>query len=158
MTNLFIENSRFNLVKLKENKAFLLELIRQIKESFVIGHCSITDWDDTTEVVISHRSDEYNAHKFYVNGEGVISYYSPSLMVDNKNAKRLEKKYNLKRIQWHAAYELREHNRIIDEKDNYGWVSLEIDNITKDNIDAFIKDIVFAFETKGHYGAYTLRR
>lgn len=158
MTNVFIENSRFSLSKLKENKSFLLNLIGELKEAFIIEHCSVIDIADKTYIVIAHNHQEYEAHKFYVNGQGVISYESPSLIVDNENAKRLEKKYNIKGIQWHSTYELREHNRVIAEKDNYGWIKLEIDNITKDNINTFIKDIVFAFETQGHHGAYTLRR
>ena len=157
MSNIFIANSKFNLEKLKENKAFLLNLISQLREAYIIGYYKESDSGDTTEIEIGSRNSEYDTHKFSVNGKGVITFQNASTQYSNKDAKMLLKKYPNSRVQWTKDYYKREHGKDIPESENNGWIDLSI-NITKSNINDAIKDIVVTLETAGHAPAFTLRR
>lgn len=143
MENLFIANSKFNLEKLKENKAFLLDLVRQIKEAYIIKYYNEEDIGDKTEIAIGNCSRGYETHKFSVDGKGIITFEGTFVKLPNDIAAQLMKKYPTSRIQPHA---------------HHSWVQVNITDISKKTIGKVIKDIVLIFETGGQNPAFTLRR
>jgi hypothetical protein len=142
MENLFVKNSKFNLEKLKENKAFLLELVGQIKDAYHVGFYNEENSADKTIVEIGSYRDAYNNHTFEVNGKGVIAFESTAIEVPIEKAKALFKKYPKTYCQWNTET---------------CWMRLKIE-ISSANINSVIKDVVFAFETKGQAPAFTLKR
>jgi len=157
MENLFITNSKFDAQALRENKEFLMSLISQIKDAYIYASCKIENYQDSTEIKISNNSEGYDSFDFKVNNKGVISFESPSVKILRDEAKRLLKKYPNSDVQW-SLVNKDEYYAPKRKEDEYGWVKLKINNITKENIDDRVKDIIIALESKGHAAAFVLRR
>ena len=157
MENLFITNSKFDAQALRENKEFLMSLISQIKDAYIYASCKIENYQDSTEIKISNNSEGYDSFDFKVNNKGVISLECASVKILRDEAKRLLKKYPNSSVQW-CLVNKDDYYAPKRKEDEYGWVTLRIDNITKKNIGDRVKDIVIALESNGHSSGFSLRR
>ena len=157
MENLFITNSKFDAQALRENKEFLMSLISQIKDAYIYASCKIENYQDSTEIKISNNPNGYNSFDFKVNSKGVISLECAPVKILRDEAKRLLKKYPRSSVQW-CLVNKDDYYAPKRKEDEYGWVTLRIDNITKKNIGDRVKDIVITLESTGHAAPFILRR
>jgi hypothetical protein len=157
MENLFITNSKFDAQALRENKEFLMSLISQIKDAYIYASCKIENYQESTEIRISTNPNGYESFNFKVNSKGVISFESAAVMILRDEAKGLLKKYPNSSVQW-SLVDKDTYYAPKRKEDEYGWVTLKINNITKENIGDRVKDIVITLESTGHAAPFILRR